>query len=184
MDDQADLRWETLDSGVDYSCPGFDIQRDDVRLPDGTETDFHYLTEPEAVVVLPFTDDDEVVVTDEWRHAVGHVDYGLPVGGLEPDDESVEAGARRELREETGYEAAELAYLTTFEPANGIADSVHHCFVAHGCTPSAQQDLDFNESIRPDTTTFEELLAAIEAGDVRDGRTVAAALYYHAFGDR
>jgi len=35
------LRWETLDSGIDYECPGFEVRRDDVRLPDGTKTDYH-----------------------------------------------------------------------------------------------------------------------------------------------
>ena len=178
------LRWETLDSAIDYSCPGFDVRRDDVRLPDGTETDYHYLTEPEAVVILPFTDDGEVVVTDEWRQAVGRIDHGLPVGGLEPEDESVEAGARRELREETGYEAAEVERFLTAEPANGIADSVHHYFVARGCTPSADQELDFNESIRPTTTTFEALRGAVGVGEIRDGRTVTAVLHYDAFGGR
>ena len=177
-----DLRWETLDSAIDYRCPGFEIRRDDVRLPDGTETDFHYLTEPEAVVVLPFTAEGEVVVTDEWRQAVGRIDHGLPVGGLEPEDGSAEAGAHRELREETGYEAAEMAFLFTVEPANGIADSVHHYFVARGCTPSADQELDFNESIRPTTVPYDDLLAAVEAGEIRDGRTVAAVCHYELFG--
>lgn len=177
-----DLRWETLDTGIDYACPGFDVRRDDVRLPDGTETDFHYVTERPAVVILPFTDDGEVVVTDEWRQAVGRVNHGLPVGGLEPADEDLEAGARRELREETGYEAAEMAHLLTVEPANGIADSVLNYFVARGCTPSADQDLDFNESIRPTTTSYEELLAAVRAGEIRDGRTVTAVCHYELFG--
>lgn len=180
MDD--DLRWETLDSTIDYRCPGFEIRRDDVRLPDGTETDYHYLTEPASVVILPFTAEGEVVVTDEWRQTVGRVDYGLPVGGLEPEDESVAAGARRELREETGYEADDVAQFLTAEPANGVADSVLHYFVARGCTRSGAQELDFNESIRPTTTSFEDLLAAVEAGEIRDGRTVTAVLHYHAFG--
>jgi ADP-ribose pyrophosphatase len=177
------LAWETLDSSVAYSCPGFDVVNEDVRMPGGSETDFDYLSEPESVVVLPFTPDGEVVVIEEWRQAVSRVSRGLPVGGVESDDADLAAAAHRELTEETGYEAERVEHLTTVEPANGIADSVLHFFVARDCTPTGAQELDHNESIRPDTTTFEALRAAIANDDVQDGRTALGVLYYDAFGD-
>ncbi|MFC7069520.1 NUDIX hydrolase [Halobaculum lipolyticum] len=184
-DDPADgdLAWETLDSGIDYSCPGFDVRRDDVRLPDGTETDFHYVDEPGAVVVLPFTggtagDERDVVVIEEWRQAVGRVNRGLPAGTVETDDADLAAAARRELREETGYEAKTVEPLHTTEPSNGVANSVHHYFVARGCEPAADQELDFNESIRPVTADYDAFRAAVAAGDVRDGRTVQGVAMY------
>ncbi|WP_440005798.1 NUDIX hydrolase [Halomicrococcus sp. SG-WS-1] len=176
------LAWETLDAEVVYSCPGFDVVNEDVRMADGAETEFDYLSEPESVVVLPFTSDGDVVVIEEWRQAVSRVSRGLPVGGVEPDDEHLDAAARRELAEETGYEAETVDHLTTVEPANGIADSVLHYFVARGCTPTAEQELDHNESIRPETTTFDALRDAVADDEVRDGRTVLAVLYYDAFG--
>ncbi|WP_231185255.1 NUDIX hydrolase [Haladaptatus sp. DYF46] len=177
------LAWETLESGVAYSCPGFDVRNEEVRLPDGTETDFDYLTEPESVVVLPFTEDGDVVVIEEWRQAVSRISRGLPVGGVEPDDEELAAAARRELVEETGYEAARVRHLTTVEPANGFADSLHHFFVAYGCVPSGEQELDYNESIRSRTTTFEALREEIAADGVYDGRTVLGVLYYELLGE-
>ncbi|QLG61337.1 NUDIX hydrolase [Halorarum salinum] len=176
-----DLAWETVDSGVDYTCPGFDVRRDDVRLPDGTETDFHYVDEPPAVVVLPFTPDGDVVLVEEWRQAVGRVNRGLPAGTVEDgDDADLEAAARRELREETGHEADSLSHLVTVEPENGIANSVHHHFLARGCRPTAEQDLDFNESIRPVVADYDEFRAAVFGGEVRDGRAVLAVSRYEA----
>lgn len=177
------LSWKTLDRQVAYSCPGFDVVNECVQLPDGTETEFDYLSEPPSVCVLPFTPDGDVVCIDEWRQAVSRVSHGLPVGGVEPVDDDLEAAARRELAEETGYEAGELESLVTVEPANGIADAVLHFFVARGCRPTAKQRLDHNESIRPTTTPFDDLLEAIRDGDVRDGRTVLAVSYYRLFGD-
>ncbi|MFC7079616.1 NUDIX hydrolase [Halorussus caseinilyticus] len=176
------LAWELLDSRVAYSCPGFDVRNEDVRLPDGTETDFDYLAEPESVVVLPFTPDGEVVVIEEWRQAVRRVNRSLPVGGMEPDDDDRKAAARRELREETGHEADRVEFLTSVEPANGIANSVLHFFVARGCTPTAEQELDHNESIRVETTTMDELREHIADREIRDGRTTLGVLYYEAFG--
>jgi len=177
-DDTDALAWKTLGGEIDYTCPGFDIYRDAVRLPDGTEDEFHYLTEPPSVVVLPFTPDGEVVVIEEWRQAVRRVNRGFPAGGREPEDDDLAATARRELAEETGYEAGAVEHLATYEPANGVADAVFHYFVARDCTPSAEQRLDHNESIRVGTTTFEELREATLSGDLRDGRTALGVLRY------
>ena len=78
--------------------------------------------------------------------------------------------------------AGDQAALTSVEPANGIANSVLHFFVARGCTPSAEQELDHNESIRVETTTLEELREHIAEREIRDGRTTLGLLYYEAFG--
>jgi ADP-ribose pyrophosphatase len=173
-----ELAWETTDTSVDYTCPGFDVRRDDVLLPDGTETDFHYVDEPPAVVVLPFTPDGEVVYIEEWRQAVGRVNRGLPAGSSDPDDVDMAATARRELTEETGYEAGSVEPLCVVEPSNGIANSVHHYFVARDCRPTGQQDLDFNESIRVSTTAYDDLLAAAVDGELCDARTVLGLVRY------
>jgi ADP-ribose pyrophosphatase len=178
------LVWETLASTVAYTCPGFDVRHEDVRLPDGTETDYDFVDEPPAVVVLPFRSDGRVVVIEEYRQAVRRVNRGLPAGSVEPDDDDLAAAARRELVEETGHEADRVEPLTTLEPANGVADSVHHYFVAFDCAPAddGRQALDFDESIRVDVADFEDLLAGVRDGDVRDGRAALAVLYYDAFG--
>ena len=177
------LAWETVDRRVAYTCPGFDVVNEDVRLPDGTETEFDYLSEPPSVAVLPITPDGQVVLIEEWRQAVSRVNRGLPVGGVEPDDADVEAAARRELAEETGHEAERLERLVTVEPANGIADAVLHVFLARGCRPTAEQQLDYNESIRVTRTGLPELVAAVRDGEIRDGRAVLAVSYYRLLGE-
>jgi len=185
MDDEDDggrvatdpLAWETTDSGVDYSCPGFDVRRDEVRFPDGTEGEFHSVTDDPSVVILPFTTEGDVVVIEEWRQAVRRVNLGLPAGGLEGDENPANT-VHRELAEETGYEAAAVEELAVYEPANGLFDNVFHYFVAHGCEPTAEQNLDDNESIRVDTRTFTDLRERALAGDLRDGRSALAVLQY------
>lgn len=172
------LAWRTLDRRVAYTCPGFDVVNETVRLPDGSETEFDYLSEPESVAILPYTPDGDVVLIEEWRQAVGRVNRGIPVGTVEPDDADLEATARRELAEETGHEAETVDPLLTIEPANGIADAVLNVFVATGCRPTASQRLDHDESIRVAVATRAELESSLAAGEIRDGRTVLALSYY------
>ncbi|QLC33077.1 NUDIX hydrolase [Halarchaeum sp. CBA1220] len=182
-DDARDaLAWETTDSDVAYDCPGFDVVHEDVVLPDGTESDFDYLDEAPSVVVLPLTPQGDVVVIEEWRQAVKRVNRGLPAGGVEDADADLADAAHRELTEETGYEAERVKKLASFEPTNGVANAHHHYFVAYGCTPSGEQELDFNESIRVEETTRDALRGALRRDDLRDGRAALALLYYEAFG--
>jgi len=180
--DAGELAWETLGAQTVYTCEGFDVVTEDVKFPGDTVAGYDYVSEGPSVVVLPFTPEGEVVVIEEWRHPVRRVNRGLPAGGVEADDASPEDAVARELEEETGYEAGPVDHLTTVEPANGLLDSEFHYFLARDCTPTGSQNLDYNEDIRVDTTTFEELLEAAREDELRDGRSMLGVLYYQLFG--
>ncbi|ERG95494.1 NUDIX hydrolase [Haloquadratum walsbyi] len=173
-----DLAWQTDNSDIEYSCPGFDVRRDDVVLPDGTSTDFHSVEEPPAVIILPFTPTDDIVFIKEWRQAVGRVNQGLPAGTVEDGDTALLDAAKRELIEETGYEAGSMKKLFQTEPANGLLDTVHHYFVAYDCEQTASQQLDYNESIYVNVTAYEAFRAAVRQGEIQDGRAVTAVAQY------
>lgn len=174
------MEWTTLDSEVAYTCEGFDVVNETVALPDGERAEFDWLREDESVVVLPFTPDGRVVVIDEWRHAVGRVNRGLPAGTLEPGEDP-DAAVSRELAEETGYRPGDVERMTTVEPANGFSDAVFHYYVARDCEPAGGQDLDPDESIEVTTTTFERLREAVREDELRDGRSAFGVLYYLMF---
>ncbi|MFB6266750.1 MAG: NUDIX hydrolase [Halodesulfurarchaeum sp.] len=175
---ESELAWETTEREVAYTCPGFDIVHETVRLPDGTETDFDYLHDEPAVVILAFTPEEDLVVIDEWRQSVKRVNRGLPAGSVEPEDGDLAAAARRELEEETGYVPDAVERLGSFEPANGVTDAVFTYFVATGCRPTGEQALDENESISVRTTTMATLRERLAAGDLQDGRTALGVLLY------
>jgi len=176
----TDQSWETLSEQVAYSCDGFDIINQTVRLPDGAETEFDYLSENPSVVILPFTESGDVVVIEEWRQAVNRLNRGLPAGSMESDEEP-ETAVHRELLEETGYEADSVEHLTSVEPANGFSDAYFHYFVARDCKKGEGQQLDDDETIEVSTTTFDELLADVRDGDLHDGRAAFGILYYALF---
>ncbi len=178
MDDAA-MAWEILERETAYECPGFRITREEVRLPDGTETDFDYLSESPSVVILPFTPDGDLVLIREWREAVQRVNRGLPAGTADSADADLAATARRELREETGYVAGDLEELIAVEPANGVADIEHKYFVATGCEPAGEQALEADETIEVETASYADVLGEAMAGEMRDGRALLGLLYYH-----
>lgn len=170
--------WEVLSRKTAYSCPGFDIEREIVRLPKGTETDFDFLVEPPSVVIIPFTVDGEIVLIREWREAVKRVNRGLPAGTAESTDEDLPAAAERELLEETGYVADRVEPLVTVEPANGVAAIEHHYFVAHDCEERSEQILEDDETIEVEVSAYHSVLADAARGDIRDGRTLLGLMYY------
>lgn len=81
------------------------------------------------------------------------------------------------------YSADELAWATLHDeidyacPGFDVRRDLVY-LVARECTPTAEQRLDPNESIRVETTTFEQLLAVTLAGQRRDGRTALGVLHY------
>jgi ADP-ribose pyrophosphatase len=79
---------------------------------------------------------------DGWRRADS---WELPGGGL--PGETPEAAAQRELREEGGYRAGRLTFLTRFFPSNAYLDETAHCFVGEELVadPLASDDDEFFE---------------------------------------
>ncbi|MFB6163419.1 MAG: NUDIX hydrolase [Halococcoides sp.] len=169
--------WTTLSAEVVYECAGFEVISETVSIPGGPTTAFDYVREGKSVVIVPVTPSGEVVTIEEYREAVDRVSWGIPAGGVEPDDDSIAAAARRELVEETGYEADTIDPLGAFEAANGFTDATHVYVLAEGCEPTAEPERDSDESITVDTTPPESLREAIAAGELRDGRSALGLLY-------
>src|SRR5687767_543767 len=88
---------------------------------------------PGAVAILPLLTDDHVCLVRNVRPNVGETLWEIPAGTLEPS-EPVEMAAARELREETGYLAAQLEKLGEFFPSPGVLSERMHLFVARGLT--------------------------------------------------
>ena len=99
-----------------------------------------------TVGVVPFVDPERVLLVRQFRHLPREDSWELPGGGGQPG-EAPEAAAQRELREEGGYRAGRLTFLTRFLPSAAYLDEVAHCFVGEELVadPLASDDDEFFE---------------------------------------
>ena len=85
MTDEDPLAWQTLDRRTSYTCEGFDVVTDTVRLPDGTETEYDHVTEGDSVVILPFLAPDAPEVDAGPSDGPGEKPDASDGPGEEPD---------------------------------------------------------------------------------------------------
>jgi ADP-ribose pyrophosphatase len=123
--------WTRLSSKARYTRGKLTLREDAWRLPDGQEIVYPVLAVGVTVGVLPFVEPARVLLVGQYRHVVGQISWELPGGGAQPGEDPLTA-AQRELREEGGYRAERLEFLTSFYPSNAYLDEIAHCYAAYG----------------------------------------------------
>lgn len=150
------------------------VREDRVRLPNGLELDdFHVVEYPDWACVLCITSNEEIVLVEQYRHGIGRSSIELPAGAVD-DGEDPLVGARRELLEETGYQAHDWKYLGKCAPNPGKQTSFAHLFVASEAKRIADQELDPTESIRIHLVDCADVLKMAADGRIAHGIHLAA----------
>ncbi len=149
-------------------------------MRDGKRVVRELVSHPGAVVVLALMPNDEVVLIRNRRFAVGEVLWELPAGTLEVGEPPLNA-AGRELLEETGYLAKKLRPLCTFFPSPGVLSEKMHVFVATELVPKTQA-LEEGEDIEVAIVPMKRAIDMIKTGQIHDGKTMNALLFYERFG--
>lgn len=171
------MEWKNLGEHTVYENKWFQVNLADVELPDGRHLD-HFLIRQRAVAITAAVNDrDEVLLL--WRHRfiTGTWGWELPAGVVE-DSETVEEAAAREMLEETGWRAGPLHHLVTLEPANGLADALHHVYWAEGAEHVGHPEDDF-ESGRREWVPLRDVPELAQKGEIKAANTAAALLILH-----
>jgi len=116
-----------------------------------------------------------VVLVRQYRHGFGGPSLELPAGVIEQTETPLDA-ARRELREESGYEAATLEPLLSLAPEPARNTTRAHFFFARDARRVADLALDSGEELEVLLVPVEELLGLIDAGHIVHGAHIAAIL--------
>ena len=156
------------------------VRCDTVRLPDGKTATREYIRHPGAVCILALTDDGRVVMERQFRYPLARDFIEIPAGKVEPGEDRLET-ARRELREETGYEAVRWAHLTVLHNAIAYSDEGIDLYVARGLSRTERR-LDEEEFLEVLLVPVDEALEMVRDGRITDVKTMLALTWLKAFG--
>jgi ADP-ribose pyrophosphatase len=166
---------EILSSEIVYQGY-FNIRLDHLKLPHGPE--LHYtslITGHDAAVILAETEDNKLIILNEYRHPTGEWLLGCPGGRIDENEDSL-IGAQRELLEETGYQSNEWILMGSIFPLPGICPQKIHYYLAKNARFVQAPKLDEFEFIHPVLKTKTELYHEIANGALTDGILCTALL--------
>lgn len=161
---------KTIDSKRVYEGVLLKVNADRVRMPDGGLSVREFVEHPGAVMVIPLLADGRVVMERQYRYPLKREFIEFPAGKIDPGEEPL-ATAKRELREETGYEAQEWTHLTTIHPLIAYSDERIEVFAARKLTLQAAA-LETGEFLEVFEANPIEALRWVREGRVTDVKTV------------
>lgn len=161
---------EVLDSEKVFDGRVVKVFVEEVRLPDGRTATWERVAHPGAVGMVPLTDDGDVIMVRQYRHAVGGVLLEIPAGKLEAG-ESHTRTAMRELAEEVGMKASELIPLAEFYNSPGYSDERFYLYLARGLSPESGE-AEPDEFLETVTVPLAEALEMVTDGRIRDAKSV------------
>ncbi|MGG2014194.1 NUDIX hydrolase [Bacillus sp. S10(2024)] len=153
------------------------VRVDEVVLPNGETSKREIVKHPGAVAIIAITDDEKIVLVEQYRKAMEKELVEIPAGKLE-QGEKPEATAIRELEEETGYICENMELITSFYTSPGFADEIVYVYEATGLKKKEDKaDLDEDEFVELMEVSLEEALQLIKEQRIHDAKTMFAIQY-------
>ena len=148
------------------------VEKKEYELPDGTLVEKVAVHPGNAVAILPFRADGSCYLIRQYRFVIGEYILEAPAGTLNPGEDPL-AAARRELIEETGFQAETFIPRGSIFTTPGFTDEVIYLYEAHGLTPSCLFQKDDDEIIELVRVGTDELPGMIRDGRIRDAKTIS-----------
>jgi ADP-ribose pyrophosphatase len=168
--------WKTLSSRTVYKNPWTTVREDIAEMPNGKTTLYGVIECGQCVGVLPFLDADHVVMVRQYRYVFSEDHrWEMPTGGVKPG-EALEDAARRELREEVGYDAHSLQPISTYFTSKSIVQEVAHLYIGRDLEQAAAIP-DETEFLEVAILPFDQVYQMVLESEIRDSMTVSAVLH-------
>ena len=152
----------------------FHVERLSLRFANGVETEYERLrgSRRGAVLVVPVSGPNEVLMIREYAAGTHQYELGFPKGKID-GEESIEEAANRELMEEVGQGARKLTHLTSLSLAPGYLSAVTHNVLAEDLYPQRMQG-DEPEEIEVVPWALDQISALLAREDFSEARSLAA----------
>jgi ADP-ribose pyrophosphatase len=175
MSEEPLRHWTIRSSSYRVDEPFLRVRSDTVELPDGTIIEGYFVRESRGfAVIVALTPERRVVLIRQYKHGIAQIVLELPAGMIDAD-ETPDACAVRELAEETGYAGDPPRLLRSLYADPTSSNASFHVFLIENAVPKFAQSLDSTEAITIETTTIDDLHAAVRDGRIASGSQVAAA---------
>ncbi len=171
------MKWKVLESKYLHKEPWLTIREDKCEMPDGTQVPKFYVNEyPEWVNVFCVTKEGQVILVKQYRHGTNTVAVELP-GGVAEEGETMEVAAKREVREETGYEFAHFEYLGKISANPSTTNNYTHMFLATEGEKKGEQNLDKTEDLEVLLCSMEEVKGMMKNNQVLQSLNLSTMMY-------
>jgi ADP-ribose pyrophosphatase len=171
------LKWSIQSSEYINKHIYFTARRDRCLRQDGVVVDPYYVVElPTAATAFALTEDNKVLMIQQYRHPIGEVILETP-GGFVDEGEDFATAMKRELLEETGYAFSQVEYLGKMAANPGILNNYTEMFLAKGGRKVADQQLDHNEELHIVLLSIEELVEEVKKQTIKQSVHTNCVLY-------
>jgi ADP-ribose pyrophosphatase len=164
------LKETTLDSRLAYDGLFLKVFSDEVQLPNQKLANREFIKHPGAVAIVPLFDDNSVLLERQYRYPMHQAILEIPAGKLEFGEDPLLC-AKRELKEETGYEAKEWIFLGKIHPVISYSTEFIDIYLAKGLV-QGQATLDDEEFLDIFRATLPEISEWIKKGSITDVKTI------------
>lgn len=167
--------WKVLKSIELLKARFFRLRSDQCQLPDGRVMPSYYVMEfPEWVNVVPVTDDGQMILVEQYRHAGEETFLEIPGGSTHDHGEEPRAAGERELLEETGYQAREWIHCGHHFPNPALQNNRMHTFLALGCRIVQEPHLDPFEDLTVEVRSIKEVIQLLHQGAIKHSLIAAS----------
>lgn len=172
------MKWKLLSSEYLFDDTWLRARRDKCERPDGVIVYPYYVMEyPTWVTGLALTEENNVILVKQYRHALGETCIEIPGGCVDDTDTDLQHAIQREMLEETGYEFAETIYVGRTSPNPSTNANLMHMFVLTGGKKVREQELDHNEDIEVLVVSLDELMKMLERNEIIQSMHVTTIFY-------
>lgn len=167
-----------IDRKLEFQGAILDFYTDYMQMPDGKVVKWDFISHRKgAAAVVPVMDDGKILMVHQYRNALERMTIEIPAGARDNTLEDTKVCAARELEEETGYRSDSLDFLISLKPTVAYDNEFIDVYVARDLKPGTQH-LDPYEFIELEPMDLDVLCEKIYAGEIQDGKTVAALMAY------
>ena len=147
----------------------------EVELPNGNLSNRDIIKHPGACAIIPFINENEVILVEQFRKPLERTLLEIPAGKLNKNEPPITC-AHRELEEETGYKAKNMIYLGKIATAPGFCDEIIHLFKATNLY-NGTKSCDEDEFTNVKFFTLDEVKHMIKQGEIIDTKTISILAY-------